>query len=260
MDPAPDCNAIIELIPEYAFGLTDPDDTRLVELGLASCPEAADQLADFQRIQAEMRVNVPQLEPSAQLGSRLMAAIAEPAPTVKTRRRLIGRISVAWLAAAIAVIALIGTNVYWALRVSDLDQQVNALVSNNNGIQDNGTQNVAFILTSTNHLRWVRLPPSEEKGDASAFMMWNAESKIGLLYARGFPKLVVGKTYQLWLTRGDEKISAGTFRVDEDGKGALLFHITEPIDKYTWARITAEPESGSTAPTGTPVVVGKLST
>ncbi len=249
-NPASECDAIRELIPEYAFGLTDSEETHLVESNLAYCPEAADQLADFRRIQAEMRAGVPQLEPPAYLAERLMAAIAVPAEVERPSRPRIHRL---WWAVAAAVIALVITNAYWFKQVNDLIQHEKELAAQI-------TQPNSFVLASTANLRWVRLPPSQQNADTNAFMMWDAESEIGLLYARGFPKLAAGMTYQLWLTRGDVKVSAGTFRVDQDGQGALLFHVTEPIDKYTWARITAEPESGSDTPKGNIIVVGKLST
>jgi anti-sigma-K factor RskA len=274
IEPAHDCDAIQDLIPEYAFGMTDAEETRLVEANLASCPEAATQLVEFQTLQEEMRAGVPQVEPSPQLFQRLMNAITEPAtvpaapsisaaPVIEspkpaplaqptTPKRSI-QMQPAWLAAAAALIALVITNVFWFSRVDDLSRRHDELVA-----LVRGQENNAFVLTSTSDLRWVRLPPSQEDAPSMAFMMWNAESEIGLLYARGFPELTTGKTYQLWLTRGEERKSAGTFRIDADGNGALLFHANEPIDEYTWARITEEPESGSDQPTGTVVVHGEL--
>ncbi len=254
------CDAIRELIPEYAFGLTDAEQTRFVEANLQHCVEAAAELADFQRLQNEMRADVAQIEPPLALESKLMAAIAEPVsttsplimPAIQPRRRAI---PVGWLVAAAAIIVLLLTNGYWLVRVNDLNQQQSELIS-----QLPSNDHPAFILTSTSGLRWVRLPPAEETADTSAFMMWNAESKIGLLYAHGFPKLAVGKTYQLWLTRGETRKGVGTFVVDENGQGALLFSSAEPIDEFTWARITDEPENGSPQPTGPIVVIGKLAT
>jgi len=254
------CDAIRELIPEYAFGLTDPEQTRFVEANLSSCAEAAAELADFQRMQAEMRADVAQIEPPVSLESKLIAAITEPisktipltTPRLATRRR---SIPVGWLVAVAAIIVLLLTNGYWLARVNDLNQQQAQLIS-----QQPSTDHPAFILTSTSGLRWVRLPPAEETADTSAFMMWNAESKIGLLYAHGFPKLTVGKSYQLWLTRGETRKGVGTFVVDENGQGALLFSSETPIDEFTWARITDEPADGSPQPTGPIVVIGKLST
>ena len=253
------CDAIRELIPEYAFGLTDPDQTRFVEANLQLCADAAADLADFQQMQAEMRADVAQIELPLSLESKLMAAIAEPellptpimVPHIQPRRR---SISVGWLVAAAAVIVLLLTNGYWLTRVNDLNHQQAQLIAQ---LPSNDTP--AFVLTSTSGLRWVRLPPAEQTADTNAFLMWNAESKIGLLYAHGFPKLAVGKSYQLWLTRGETRKSVGTFTVDEEGKGAFLFSSETPIDEFTWARITDEPERGSPQPTGPIVVIGKLS-
>jgi Anti-sigma-K factor rskA, C-terminal len=217
----PDCDVIHDLIPDYAFGLTGADEARLVESYLANCPEAAAQLDDFRHLQDEMREAVPQLEPPPQLAERLMATIAAPQPKPR-------RIQWSWLAAA-AVVALVVTNLYWLLRVNTI-----------NTPSDNPSPDNAFVLTSTSNLRWARLPASQDTSQASAFLMWNGESKIGLLYVRGFEEMAAADTYRLWLTKGEDKVSAGTFSVDDKGIGTLLFHITDPIDKYTWARITDE--------------------
>jgi anti-sigma-K factor RskA len=245
-DPARVCDTIHDLIPEYAFGLTTPEETRLVESNLALCPEAAAQLADFRRLQEEMRSGVAQLEPPPPLEQRLMAAIAAPNPTAKPRPHP------GWLAAAAALLALVVTNVYWLARVDDLIRRHDELVARLDGQSDN-----AFVLTNANNLRWVRLP-SENNENTSAFLMWDADSDTGLLYAHGFPRLAPGKTYQLWLTRGDERVNAGTFQVDDQGNAALLFHSPAPIDEFTWARVTDEPQYGSDQPTGNVVVHGEL--
>jgi anti-sigma-K factor RskA len=255
------CDAIQELIADYAFGLTSADETRLVEANLDACPEAVSQLADFRRIQDEMYAGVPQVEPPPQLSQKLMAAIAAPetatplatpAVTLLPPRKM----QWGWLTAAAAIVALVVTNVYWLARSAAPSptpgngESVSAQIP----VQGEST----FQLTSADNLRWVRLPPSQENTSASAVLMWNVESEIGLLYVRGFPELAVGKTFQLWLTRGDDRASAGTFRVDEDGNGALLFHLTDALDKYTWARITEEQGEGSNEPSDQVVVVGEL--
>jgi anti-sigma-K factor RskA len=252
IESAPDCDAIQELIPDYAFGLTSPEETRLVEASLTSCPDAAAQLADFRHMQEEMRAGVPQVEPPAQLAKRLLEATAAPTAAPVSPRRL--PFHPAWLAAAAALVALVITNVYWFARVEDVSRQTAELRAMIGGQSDN-----AFVLTSTNDLRWVRLP-SEANEETTAFLMWNGESDTGLMYVHGFPRLEPGKTYQLWLTRGEERVSAGTFEVDESGNAALIFHTADPIDRFTWARVTDEPEYGSDQPTGAVVVHGELPT
>lgn len=266
-DPTPDCEPIRELLPDYAFGLSTDDEKRHVESGLAGCPDALIALAEFRQLQDEMRASVPQLTPPADLFDRLMVTIAPSAPApVPTIMPPVRRSSAfVWqLAAIAAVIALVLSNLFWATRANQLSAQKNDLTAQleqlTASLSGNSGQTPAFILNSTTGLRWVRLPPSQQNTDTSAFLMWNAESKIGLLYAHSFPQLQAGMTYQLWLTRGEERKSVGTFTVDDKGKGALLFHSEEPIDKFTWARITAEPTNGSPTPGNTIVVIGKLAT
>lgn len=257
--PAPDCDTIRDLIPEYAFGLTSSEETRLVEAYVRDCPEASDQLADFRNLQADMRSGVQQIEPPTALAERLAAAIDSLAPVsahrVPVRRQ---RLPVAWLVAAAAIMALITSNLYWLIRANNPEPASTESTEYANEPVTPG--NVALVLSDTNVLRWVHLPPSQQNTKASAVLMWNAQSGIGLIYATNFPQLTSGTTYQLWLTNGTDRVSAGTFTVDQNGKGAMLFHITQSIDEYTWARITLEPITGSPAPTGSVVVVGALTT
>lgn len=261
-DPAYDCDALIELIPEYAFGLTDPEQTQLVEANLERCPGASARLQEYQQLQEEMRATVPQIDPPAALSARLMAAIAtpatgKPAPVVTTpalvtaaparSRRLLRS---AWLVAAAAGIALVITNLYWLTRIADLTQSNNLLTA-----LVNAQNSSPFVLTSTDALHWVRLADTQDS-DTSAFMMWNSESKTGLLYAHAFPDLQPGYKYHLWLTRPNERVFMGILQVDTDGNGALLFNSPEPINDFSWAWVTAETGDGiSDAPA---VVKGEL--
>jgi anti-sigma-K factor RskA len=242
------CEAVQNLIPEYAFGLTTPEETQLVEANLEYCPEAAAHLAEYRSLQDEMRAGVAMVEPPRGLEERLMAAVAKPAETTKPARK----IHVAWWAAAAATVALIVTNLYWLTRTDApppaRDDSSPVLVQGDS----------SFVLAGSQEIRWVRLPPSQQNMNASAVLMWNVESETGLLYVRGFPELSAGKTFQLWLTRNGERVSVGTFEVDADGTGALLFHSAEPIDNFAWAWITEEPENGSTQPGDAIVVVGEL--
>ncbi|HLY26339.1 MAG TPA: anti-sigma factor, partial [Aggregatilineales bacterium] len=227
-----DCDAVRALIAEYAFGLSDANEVRLVEANLANCSEAARDLAAFREIQAEMRAGIAQIEPPASFRDRLMAAIEEPLPVAKATlvRR---RVPAAWLIAAAAVLVLILTNLFWLNRVNDLTNQQSQLVA-----ELSAQQNNAFVLTGTTNLRWVRLPASQQVSQNNtasggplpyALMMWNAQGDRGLLCVWGLPKLQSGTTYQLWLTRGDALVSAGTFHVDDQGKGSLLFFIPRPV-------------------------------
>ncbi len=255
--PAGDCDSVQELIPAYAFGLTDPDENRLVEANLAGCSDASINLAEYQQLQNEMRASVTQIDPPPLLIGRLAAATVTPPVVVKKTRRL--PVPLPWLAAAAALVALVLTNSYWLTRVNTLTKErADYLANDTDNPNTVGIDGGAFVLTNTSQLRWVRLPDARQDGKAAAFLCWNAESQTGLLYVWGFPSPTPGSTYQLWLTRGDVRASAGTFQVDNTGRTVVLFHSSEPIDKYTWARITAEPENGSEQPSTNVVVNGQL--
>ncbi|HVU10259.1 MAG TPA: anti-sigma factor [Phototrophicaceae bacterium] len=289
-DFVPDCDSLVELVPEYAFGLTTPEETRMIEANLQRCPEAVARLSEYQHLQDEMREAVPQIEPPAQLGTNLMAAVAAPSasamtvrpapvlkhvpapapattPQIKPRRLAL---RIAWAVAAAAVIALVATNLYWLSRVSTLTQSNNVLTALQSFQSfQNGT---AFVLTSTDSLHWVRLAAPDQGNQtatptidtattaAAAFMMWNNQSQTGLLYARNFPALKPGQTYHLWLTQNHQPLFVGVFTVDDKGDGALLFKCPEAINDFDWAWVTAQtPQQSTGKPVGDAVVSGALS-
>ncbi len=263
-----DCEALAQLIPDYAFGLTDDAETYLVEINLNHCPEAQALLADYRALQDDLRASVAPVEPSPELGTRLMAAVhaaaapksvvtapitpasptLEPVARVVPSQRKSRRFYAAWIAAAAALIALVITNVYWFSRVNSLSDRLDSVTASGS----------AFVLTDTNSLHWVRLASATDDANASAFMMWNNDSQTGLLYARGFPEPAPGFGYQLWLATDAGRISGGVFEVNPTGDGALLIHIDTPINSYTRAGITTEPVSGSEGPTSPAVVRGDL--
>jgi hypothetical protein len=183
--------------------------------------------------------------PAPSMTVRPPAPAAAPVPVATPRRRWS---RAAWLVAAAAVIALVGTNLYWLTRVADLTQ-ANDLLTAFRNVQDNS----AFVLTNTDALHWVRLADEQQDGNAAAFMMWNAESKTGLLYARSFPELQPGYKYHVWLTRNGERTFMGILTVDTEGDGALLFSSPDPISDFSWAWVTAE--NGTQPPNTAPAVV-----
>lgn len=78
--------------------------------------------------------------------------------------------------------------------------------------------------------------------------------------ASNLPAIPTKKTYELWLipTTG-APIPAGLFKPDARGAAAVI-HPTLPIGVEAKAfAVTVEPESGSSAPTSQPIIVGAAS-
>ena len=264
----PNCDDITDLIPDYAFGLTDEETAARVESALPACPEAARELAEYRELQDAMREDVVQVEPPPALANKLMAAVAasstrapimprvEPlqaAPyeqmdyRINSARRFPMRASM--LVAVAALIALVVTNIYWFLRVDRLSADLQETI----GLIAQRDQ--AMTIADADSLQLAALTGDQNE---FAMVMWSEESRKGLIYTRNFPALEAGTTYQLWLARGDERVSCGTFDVDHEGNGAMIFDAPEPIDAFERAGITTEPSGGSADPTGPAVARGTL--
>jgi anti-sigma-K factor RskA len=296
-----DCTTITELIPEYAFGLTSAEETRLVEANLAHCPDAAAQLAEFRLLQDDLRTSVPVMAPPAALEAQLMAAVGDLTQSGKEAKaqreevtaegqssRAAERVGTAFkasgeanqppertplitsvptstrrrngwmIAAGLAAALLLVTNLYWLNRFNQTQaqfDQITALLP-----ADLNDLARAFVLPNADDLRWVWLRTGEEDSRTAALMMWDEETATGLLCAWGFPELPPGETYQLWLTPPDSDSlePVGQFRVNDRGIGSVVFNSSNPIDRFTWARVTTEPETGSQQPSDTTVVHGEI--
>lgn len=81
-----------------------------------------------------------------------------------------------------------------------------------------------------------------------------------LLIASNLPALAAGKTFEMWLIpKGGAPRPAGLFKSDE--LGAAIHVAPGPVAAGTGAvAVSVEPESGSAAPTTTPIVVAPIST
>lgn len=87
-------------------------------------------------------------------------------------------------------------------------------------------------------------------------MVWNRTSNDWIMVTYNLPQPGAGKTYQVWLITDKEKISAGTFRPDANGK--TVMHARYALDRNALraVAITEEPDGGMPAPTGPMVVAG----
>lgn len=81
-----------------------------------------------------------------------------------------------------------------------------------------------------------------------------------LLLASNLPQAPAGKTYELWvIPKGGSPKPSGLFQ--SDARGAAMYVSTAPVDLSNLGAVavTLEPETGSTVPTSTPVIVASLS-
>jgi predicted anti-sigma-YlaC factor YlaD len=116
----PDCDYIVNVLPEWAGGVATPEESRLVEAHLESCPECNKALEVIRALQ-NTRPTVPDgLE--ARVQARIREEFREPAPIVGTidvnarigaeRRIRVRRFVPSWAMSAAAILVLaLGTKV-----------------------------------------------------------------------------------------------------------------------------------------------------
>jgi anti-sigma-K factor RskA len=255
------CDDIVALIPAYAIGATDPEETLLVEKHLADCPEAVAELSAYSEITEALLATSPVTAPPADLGARIVAAARSSAPANIIRpdftlppktsdlRRWVLVIST--MTAAVAVL-LIAANVYWISEVRVLRQREDRLLR----LLEDQNINVASI--GSGEARVAVLTSTAGQTDLIGTLVWNVEEQNALLYVSNLPDIPADRVYQLWLLAGDLRISGGVFRVDTGGMGWLRFQPDVAIENVQALGITTEPEGGSEAPTSDPILIGEI--
>lgn len=266
------CERLQELIPAYSLGATDADETEFVKAHLADCPQAVAELAEYSRLAEGLLFSTPAVQPPPHLKDRLRVALASSQPAVLRRQaelrttprsglwqRLgnlfrIPRWQLAWATTAIAVLLLLANTLYWSGQLGEIRRKQQELVNRV------AMQSAVLALVGEGNAWRVTLPagPWDEEGEAYATVICNPERTIGFVYAENLPPLPEDKAYQLWLLRGEERISGGLFRPNPDGSGVLIFQAPEPLGYYDSIGITPEPATGSPGPTAPPVIKGTL--
>ncbi|NWF69687.1 MAG: anti-sigma factor [Chloroflexi bacterium] len=250
----PDCETLQALLPAYSVGATDPAETQQVEAWLPLCPDVVSELEEYIALsQALLYTSQPTIPPAA-LHDKLMALTADtaapatrvnvsvprPLPVPRNRR---------WIAAAAAlVVLLLISNAFWILLAAQLRQIQDAYST-----QIQQQEEIIAYLTSADAQQVVL---NAQQGSVRVF--WKPGENMALLATEGLPLLASDQTYQVWLIRGDNRISVGLFHVDTEGRGIMIFEPPRALDDYDAIGITTEPAGGSEAPTSEAIAVVEL--
>jgi anti-sigma-K factor RskA len=251
----PDCDSLQALLPAYSIGATDEEETRLVEALLPLCPEIAAELPEYLALSGAILETVAPAMPPAALHDKLMALTAGTAApdtlvvsTLAPKTNIV-RLNRLWISAAAAMLALlIVSNAYWAMTTSQIRQEQLEFLAQ--------LEQQNEIITGLTEGNVVQVSLNASQGNARVF--WNTDHHVAFLSTEGLPALSQAETYQLWLINGENRISAGTFQVDESGRGILIFNPALPMDDYERMGITIEPAGGSESPTGDGVAGGEI--
>jgi len=263
-----DHDAIIEMLPDYAVGALDNWQQSLVAQHLEGCAQCRDDL-DLLLTTVGLLSDPP--APSASVRANLLAAVdaswpevvlnepetpVSPAPSetpptpavdvgprplpdppnlIRPRRWSAGPLMLG-LVAGLALLA-VSLGIWNVLLQQD--------VSENRAVA-HFLENVPGRILDDS----VLSPP------ASGVVYADPERRDALIVAHGLPPLPSDQRYQVWLfTPSGDRVSGGLFDVNDQGIGQALLEAPQPLAAYVALGLSAEPASGSPAPT-TPLSLG----
>jgi len=233
-----------DLKDAYVLGALPEEERLEFEQYLVAHPDLQAEIEELSTIAGLLAFSVPEQEPSPELRRRIMATVEGEAVQPRTSRRswlaglweAVGPRDLALAGAAILVIGLFSWSMLLQGEVRDLQGRVQSLQS-----QPQGPQMIALAGAGT------------EQGARAELV--TLEGDRAVLVAENMPPAPEGKTYQIWVIKGDTPQPSGLFEPKGDSVAAV---VENPVEGADAVAVTIEPEGGSKKPTTDPMLVGKV--
>ncbi|MGN6438202.1 MAG: anti-sigma factor [Agriterribacter sp.] len=267
-----DIKAYIEsgILESYVMRLTSPEETAEVESMIASHPEIAAAVLDFE-MRLEQRLTAEAQTPPAEVKQRLMTVLADefnttgetqepgPAPVVGMRRP-----APAWKYIAAASIALLlgsgGLNIHYYNKYNETQASYNKLLADRESLLARADANEAKATDAENTLKMMmdvavkKVIMASPNQDKIATLYWNSLTKEVFLSKHNLPHAPSGKQYQLWALVKGQPVNAGM--IGDCGQALCKMLNMPQADAFA---ITLEKEGGSPTPDLTQLqVMGKI--
>lgn len=216
-----------DLLPAYALGALDENETAEVEAALARYPELRAELATYANVVGDLALTVPQVTPPLALKQKIMAAAqADPASQVVRPN---------WpryvLAAAAVLFLIFMSAILWRAAQTEPEQP----------------DQVAAILEHPD-AQWIRFTGAEDFTELTGALVIAPDKSNAVLTLDNL-RAMPDQNYQLWIVRGEERISKAVFQ-SQGEKTLLLIDLPADLDTYEAFGVTVEPPGGSSVPTG----------
>lgn len=244
-----DCRRIRELIPGHALDALDPGEHSLVQQHLSSCPDCSQALAAQREVVEGLLHAPPPSRPPAQLRERVLSALPDRAPA-RSLVKPAARSWLRWVGAAAAVgLLLVNTALLLELRgLRSQQSELQTMVDRNQ---------MALAVQSYPGSQAVEFQADEVFGT----FVYDPGRSVSVLYAWGLQPLPEGRVYQAWFTDAEgQRVTGGVFAAqDPEAFTIVVLWAPTQIGDYQRVGVTVEPQGGSDAPSGSPVLTAELS-
>ena len=233
-----------DLKDAYVLGALPEEERLEFEQHLAAHPDLQAEIEELSTIAGLLAFSVREQEPPPELRRRIMEVVEAEASHPDTSRRswlaglreAVGVRDLALAAAAVLVVGLFSWSMLLQGEVRDLQGRVQSLQS-----QPQGPQMIALGGAGTN------------QGARAELVTLNGDRAV--LVAENMPPAPEGKTYQIWVIKGDTPQPSGLFEPRGESVAAV---VENPVEGADAVAVTIEPEGGSKKPTTDPMLVGKV--
>jgi anti-sigma-K factor RskA len=238
-----------DLKDAYVLGALPEEERLEFEQYLAAHPELQAEMEELSTVAGLLAFSVREQEPSPDLRRRIMDTVEAEAvqPRTSQRRSWLARLweavgprDLALAAAAVLAIGLFSWSMLLQGEVRDLQGRVQSLQSQPQD-QSQGPQMIALGGAGT------------EQGIRAELV--TLEGDRAVLVAENMPPVPEGKTYQIWVIKGDTPQPSGLFEPKGDSIAAV---VENPVEGADAVAVTVEPKGGSKKPTTDPMLVGKV--
>jgi anti-sigma-K factor RskA len=269
-------DALRESTGLYALGALTPEEQAAFEAHLVTCAECAAEVRAFSTVAGALAQAAPQVNPSASLRERTLAAAGlaggpglGPGPAGARSASAAGwSARTPWLAFAASVSLAVGLGVYVLQlreRITTLEARLREAVLR----AEAGERQFADarrVLADAQSRIAVMAAPDVARVDlagraaapsAAARVFWSRSR--GLLFTgSNMPPVPPGRVYQVWFISGQTPVSAGLIVPGVGGQLDAILDVPVGIQAPAVMAVSVEPAGGVPAPTSEPFLVGPV--
>lgn len=235
------CDRVLDYYNQHL----DENEKAAFEKHLSECADCQEILADLKSLEDTLPYVVEPVEPPAGMEERIFANIdsfekprtTEPVPLRPSKRKR------QWMmpsVAAILAISLFG-NAYLFTQLSD-------------------EADIVEQATIDQVLQYAELAPTAGNASGTASIIEQGEEKRLVVQASNLAALSEEEVYQVWLLQDGQPERAGTFVIDNEGRGSVIFSLNEEYAERDWdtVAVSLEPDANSELPEGEIILASEI--
>ena len=233
----------------YALGALDADEISALEAHLAGCQDCQSELADYRSVASGLLQSVLPQEPPDGLRRQLIARLpSHQSKSFKPGANLFSRFAIVQVASTLAVLVLLGLNIFSSLQIRELQQRQAELAE----LLSHDQTAIAMLAYPSTQA----FPVQADVENVAGSLLVDNDKKLAVLVVWNLPQMEAGQTYQVWLIDPEGKRTSGGLFSPVEGQRYTTTTIWSPdsFDHYAGIGVTVEPEGGSPAPTGSRVL------